>query len=100
MIAARARRISRGARAPPTFKHHTCFGRHRPGVRKHIQYFDNNGSRGVYQDGWFASTFGPLTPWWRDVPPHRAQHRAMWAGHTAIELCSKPGLRGGMRVRA
>jgi arylsulfatase len=31
--------------------------------RKHIQYFDNNGSRGVYQDGWFASTFGPLTPW-------------------------------------
>ena len=31
--------------------------------RKHIQYFDNNGSRGIYQDGWFASTFGPLTPW-------------------------------------
>ena len=30
---------------------------------KHIQYFDNNGSRGVYQDGWFAGTFGPLTPW-------------------------------------
>ena len=30
---------------------------------KHIQYFDNNGSRGIYQDGWFASTFGPLTPW-------------------------------------
>ena len=30
---------------------------------KHTQYFDNNGSRGVYQDGWFASTFGPLTPW-------------------------------------
>jgi len=31
--------------------------------RKHTQYFDNNGSRGIYQDGWFASTFGPLTPW-------------------------------------
>ncbi len=31
--------------------------------RKHTQYFDNNGSRGLYQDGWFASTFGPLTPW-------------------------------------
>jgi arylsulfatase len=31
--------------------------------QKHTQYFDNNGSRGVYQDGWFASTFGPLTPW-------------------------------------
>ncbi len=31
--------------------------------RKHVQYFDNNGSRGIYQDGWFAGTFGPLTPW-------------------------------------
>jgi arylsulfatase len=27
------------------------------------QFFDNNGSRGVYQDGWFACTFGPLYPW-------------------------------------
>jgi arylsulfatase len=31
--------------------------------RKHIQYFDNNGSRGIYQGGWYASTFGPLVPW-------------------------------------
>lgn len=31
--------------------------------RKKTQYFDNNGSRGVYHDGWFAGTFGPLTPW-------------------------------------
>jgi len=31
--------------------------------RKHEQFFDNNGSRGLYADGWFASTFGPLTPW-------------------------------------
>lgn len=30
---------------------------------KHIQYFENNGSRGVYQDGWYACTFGPLIPW-------------------------------------
>ena len=30
---------------------------------KHTQYFDNNGSRGVYHDGWFACTFGPLVPW-------------------------------------
>ena len=30
---------------------------------KATQYFDNNGSRGIYQDGWFASAFGPLTPW-------------------------------------
>ena len=31
--------------------------------RKTTQYFDNNGSRGIYQDGWFAGTFGPLMPW-------------------------------------
>lgn len=28
-----------------------------------IQFFDNNGSRGVYKDGWYACTFGPLYPW-------------------------------------
>ena len=32
-------------------------------THKDKQYFDNNGSRGIYHDGWFASTFGPLTPW-------------------------------------
>jgi len=32
-------------------------------ARKHTQYFDNNGSRGIYHDGWYACTFGPLTPW-------------------------------------
>ena len=31
--------------------------------RKRVQYFENNGSRGIYQDGWYACTFGPLTPW-------------------------------------
>ncbi len=31
--------------------------------RKHTQYFDNNGSRGIYHDGWFAGTFGPFVPW-------------------------------------
>lgn len=30
---------------------------------KKTQFFDNNGSRGVYHNGWFASTFGPLRPW-------------------------------------
>lgn len=30
---------------------------------KRIQYFDNNGSDGIYQDGWYACTFGPLVPW-------------------------------------
>ena len=28
-----------------------------------IQYFDNNGSRAIYKDGWVACTFGPLLPW-------------------------------------
>ncbi len=32
-------------------------------TRKRTQYFDNNGSRGIYHDGWYACTFGPLTPW-------------------------------------
>lgn len=35
---------------------------------KHIQYFDNNGSRGIYQDGWYACTFGPLIPWLNAQP--------------------------------
>lgn len=30
---------------------------------KSTQYFDNNGSRGIYHDGWYACTFGPLIPW-------------------------------------
>jgi hypothetical protein len=34
--------------------------------RKQTQYFENNGSRGIYHDGWFAGTFGPLIPW--DTP--------------------------------
>jgi arylsulfatase len=28
-----------------------------------VQFFDNNGSRGVYKDGWYACTFGPFLPW-------------------------------------
>ena len=32
-------------------------------TRKKVQFFDNNGSRGVYHEGWFASAFGPFTPW-------------------------------------
>jgi arylsulfatase A-like enzyme len=31
--------------------------------QKEVQYFENNGSRGIYVDGWYACTFGPLTPW-------------------------------------
>jgi arylsulfatase len=31
--------------------------------RKPVQYFENLGSRAIYEDGWIASVFGPRTPW-------------------------------------
>ena len=36
-----------------------------------MQYFDNNGSRAIYQDGWVAATFGPLVPWLPGAPGPR-----------------------------
>jgi arylsulfatase len=32
-------------------------------THKTVQYFENNGSRSIYSDGWMASVFGPLVPW-------------------------------------
>ena len=32
-------------------------------TQKQTQYFENNGSRGIYSDGWYACAFGPLEPW-------------------------------------
>ena len=32
-------------------------------AQKKEQFFDNNGSRAIYNDGWIACTFGPLIPW-------------------------------------
>jgi arylsulfatase A-like enzyme len=37
--------------------------------RRTTQFFDIMGSRGVYHDGWFASTFGPRIPWVPGIPP-------------------------------
>ena len=31
--------------------------------KKSTQYFENNGSRAIYHDGWVAAAFGPLIPW-------------------------------------
>ena len=31
--------------------------------QKKTQYFEIMGSRGIYHEGWMASTFGPRTPW-------------------------------------
>ena len=39
------------------------FAKPRAPTRKRIQYFENNGSRGIYHDGWYAAAFGPLVPW-------------------------------------
>lgn len=32
-------------------------------TKKSVQFFDNNGSRAIYKDGWMACAFGPLIPW-------------------------------------
>ena len=32
-------------------------------ARKRTQYFENSGSRGIYQDGWYAAAFGSFVPW-------------------------------------
>ncbi|MCO8124623.1 arylsulfatase [Stieleria sp. TO1_6] len=33
------------------------------GTKKDVQFFDNNGSRAIYKDGWIACAFGPFIPW-------------------------------------
>ncbi|MCB1773487.1 MAG: sulfatase-like hydrolase/transferase, partial [Gammaproteobacteria bacterium] len=35
--------------------------------RKKAQYFEIMASRGIYYEGWMASTFGPRTPWVADI---------------------------------
>jgi arylsulfatase A-like enzyme len=35
--------------------------------QKRPQFFDIMGSRGIYQDGWFAAAFGPKKPWSTDL---------------------------------
>jgi arylsulfatase A-like enzyme len=58
-----------GASLVPTFADPAA-----PEVR-HEQFFDNNGSRGIWQDGWFAGTFGPFIPW---DTPGSAKRVATW----------------------
>lgn len=36
---------------------------------RHTQFFDIMASRGVYQNGWFASARGPREPWVGGIPP-------------------------------
>jgi len=43
--------------------------------QKDMQFFDNNGSRGIYLDGWFAAAKGPFIPW---DTPGSAKRLATW----------------------
>jgi arylsulfatase len=44
------------------------FGDPKAKGRRATQFFDIMGSRGIYQDGWFAGVFGPRTPWVPGLP--------------------------------
>jgi arylsulfatase len=50
-------------------------------VRKKTQYFENNGSRGIYHEGWYACTFGPFIPW--DTPGSTARLKD-WNANTDV----------------
>lgn len=43
--------------------------------QKTEQFFDNNASRGLYLDGWYAGTMGPFIPW---DTPGTAKRLANW----------------------
>jgi arylsulfatase len=53
-------------------------------TRKKTQYFENNASRGIYHDGWFACTFGPFIPW--DTPASTARLKVWDANKDVWEL--------------
>ena len=46
-----------------------CFDDPSAEGRLKTQYFEILGSRGIYYEGWMASTFGPRVPWVRGLPP-------------------------------
>ncbi len=48
-------------------------------TNKDVQFFDNNGSRAIYKDGWMACTFGPFIPW---NSPASVQRVANWDSAT------------------
>ncbi|MGP0067378.1 MAG: arylsulfatase [Isosphaeraceae bacterium] len=53
-------------------------------ARKKTQYFENNASRGIYHDGWFACAFGPFVPW--DTPSTAARLKGWDANKDVWEL--------------
>lgn len=48
-------------------------------TRKKVQYFENNASRGIYSEGWYACAFGPFVPW---DTPGTAERLASWDANT------------------
>lgn len=44
------------------------FGNPKADGARHTQFFDIMASRGIYQDGWFASARGPREPWVTGLP--------------------------------
>ena len=66
--------------------------------RKTHQYFENNGSRGIYHDGWYACAFGPLVPW--DTAGSAAKLKDWDANKDVWELYDlREGLLAGRRPR-
>jgi arylsulfatase len=47
--------------------------------RKTTQYFENNGSRGIYHEGWYACAFGPFVPW-----AVRQRDLSTWDAHADV----------------
>jgi len=50
-------------------------------TKKPQQFFDNNGSRAIYKDGWMACTFGPFIPW---NTPASVKRIANWDSATDV----------------
>jgi arylsulfatase len=51
------------------------FDRPEEPTRKKVQYLENNASRGIYSEGWYACAFGPFVPW---DAPSTAKRLAHW----------------------
>jgi arylsulfatase A-like enzyme len=45
-------------------------------TRKKVQYFENDASRAIYCDGWYACAFGPVVPW---DAPSAAERLTAWS---------------------
>jgi arylsulfatase len=58
-------------------------------TRKKMQFFDNNGSRAIYDDGWFAGTFGPYIPWDAPAPSSESNIGIPPRAHGSFTICAR-----------